>query len=560
MRKFKTWVIALGAIVLLFLIFKTLAGYVPKETNRLPYFTLISTLRMFAAYLFSLIFAISYGYLAATKKWAEKVLLPILDILQSIPILGFFPVAVGFFIALLKGERLGIEIAAIFLIFTSQAWNMAFGVYESIITIPKDLSRAVSVYDLKGWLKFKRLYFPASIPKLVYNSMMSWAGGWYFLMACEIISLGAAEYTLPGLGSFLMQSSETGRVDLILAGLFALAFIITTLYLLIFRPFSFWADKFSYQMVATGETTPKSLWLSWIKDALIFLQLGQLWNKLLLVLGKTSSFVKKHTKSQCEWFRAVTASRIFKKIGLTLLIIFAFYLIYWASHTIARVTSQPFPSEAKLIPVAILASFLRLALAYLICLSWTIPLAVLIGENERAAKLLMPIIQIIASMPATAFFPLIVIIVLSHLWGGMNTASILLIMTGMQWYILFNAIAGVQIIPADMRQSVKSFRVSGWLYWKRLLLPAIFPSLITGSITGWGGGWNALIVSEFLTFRSKTYQAFGIGSLLVKAARDGNSLMILLCLTGMTVSIVLMNRFIWRTLYEKAVVKYSIEI
>jgi NitT/TauT family transport system permease protein len=516
---------------------------------------------MLAAYILSLTFALTYGYAAAARKWAEKVLLPALDVLQSVPVLGFFPVAVGFFILLFRGERVGIELASVFLIFTSQAWNMAFGVYESTTTIPKDILRATASYGTRGWLKFKRLYFPASLPKLVYNSMMSWAGGWYFLMACEIIALGARRFTLPGLGSFLLDSSDKGRVDLILLGLAVLILIIVALDALFWRPLTSWAKKFTYQMTPAGQTTPQSVWLSQIKDMFILFRFNRGWVALLRlarIVNQPINNLIRRVENLRAWPRI---KRALRSISLAVLAAAALYGTYWALQGLMRLFSHPIPSEAKAIPLSILASFLRLAMAYILCLAWTVPTAVLIGENERVSRFLMPLIQVTASIPATALFPLIVVVVVHHLWGGMNLASILLILTGMQWYVLFNLIAGVRAIPADLKEAVRSFGVSRWSYLRRVLLPGIFPSLITGSITGWGGGWNALIVSEYLRFQGKTRTVFGIGMLLDKATYEtGNSLMILLCLVGIIMVIVLMNQLLWRKLYAKASTKYVIEL
>ncbi|MDI6690086.1 MAG: ABC transporter permease subunit [Actinomycetota bacterium] len=560
MNRLKVGLMILIPFILLLLVLRYIAGYMPGEARNLPFFAFCSFSRMLVAYVFSFIFAIAYGYASATRKWAEKTLLPALDILQSVPVLGFFPVAVLLFISVFRGERFGIELASIFLIFTSQAWNMAFGVYESIITIPKDLRRASAAYGLRGWLRFKRLFLPACVPKLIYNSMMSWAGGWYFLMACEIISLGCIRHRLPGLGSFLLLSSAKGRFDLILWGLMVLILIIVALDTLVWRPLSLWANKFTYQMTATGETAPQSPLFSLYKDIIIFLRLNYIEIKFLKLVEIIDRPIKKLYSRLKGWTFWRSLVKGVKAMALIPICGGAIYIAYWVTIGLMNIFSRPFPAEAKLIPLAILASFARLSAAYILCLAWTIPMAVLIGKNERLSRVLTPLIQIAASIPATALFPLIVIVVIHYLWGGMDLASILLVLTGMQWYVLFNLLAGVRSIPADLDQAVKSFGVSGWNYWKRLILPAIFPSLITGSITGWGGGWNALIVSEYLFFRGKTHTAFGIGMLLDKATYEmGDSLMILLSLTGMILTIVIMNRFVWRRLYEKAATKYVIE-
>ncbi|MCK4776880.1 MAG: ABC transporter permease subunit, partial [Actinomycetia bacterium] len=495
-----------------FLIRKSI-GLLPAEGRHLPLDTAYSLFRMFAAYILSLFFAIAFGFGAAYKGWARKILLPTIDILQSIPVVGFFPVAVLFFISLFNGERIGVELASVFLIFTSQAWNMAFGIYESLITIPKDLKRAMSSLNLTGWLKFKNFLFPACIPKLTYNSMVSWANGWYFLMACEIISIGSKKFSLPGLGSFLFTSTEKGRLDLTLIAFGVLTIIIILMDILIWRPLTAWSDKFIYQTTPGGETKPKSALLSYFKDFVFFFKIVHVWKFLFnlfeLMIIKIELLVKKTTPGIKRFLKVFLQLLI--TIVSAILLTLALFQVY---PLILAFADKGLPAEASLIPLGIIVSFFRILIAYIICLAWTYPLAILIGENEKISKALMPIVQIFASIPATAIFPLIVIFVTKYFIGGMNLASILLVLTGMQWYILFNLIAGIRVIPKEIKESAQAFGASRWFYFKRILLPASFPSLITGSITGWGGAWNALVVSEYVIFQHQTHTAFGIGSLL----------------------------------------------
>ncbi|MEM2925718.1 MAG: ABC transporter permease subunit [Methanocellales archaeon] len=504
---------------------------------------------MFFAYLISLVFSISYGYLAATNKRAEKVMLPVLDVLQSVPVLGFFPAAVLFFISLFQGSIIGVELAAIFLIFTGQAWNMAFGVYESITTIPKDLNDAVDSFGVIGIRKFAKLIFPACIPKLVYNSIMSWAGGWYFLIACEIITTGSDSYKLPGLGSFLMESSIKGDLNALLIGLAILIFIIVILDLFIWRPLSIWSENFKYEYTGvSGRKTSASPLLSMIS------RISYYWLQILEAIGSLSTQISRAISRHKGVLRVVRISVYFLFLAIVM------SAIGYAALKLLPAFTEPFPRDAYLIPQAILFSMARLLVAYFLCLSWTLPIAVLIAKHERASKYLTPVIEIAASIPAVALFPLIVLLLI-RFTGTMDIPAIILILTGMQWYLLFNLIAGVKSIPADIEEATRSFGVKQWLYWKRILLPGIYPSFITGSITAWGGGWNALIVSEFVVFGGQTYYAFGIGYLLSRSTFiDPDPRMIIISVIGMIITIFLVNKFIWRSLYKKAELRYKIEM
>jgi NitT/TauT family transport system permease protein len=535
----------LGYFFLYFFIF----GSAIIEFPVLSFYALSSLYRMLLAYLISLAFSISYGYLAATNKKAEKVMLPVLDVLQSVPVLGFFPAAVLFFISLFQGSIIGVELAAIFLIFTGQAWNMAFGVYESITTIPKDLNSAVDSFGVTGIRKFAKLIFPACIPKLVYNSIMSWAGGWYFLIACEIITTGSDSYKLPGIGSFLMESSIKGDLNALLIGLAILIFIIVVLDLFVWRPLSIWSENFKYEYTGVSERkTSASPLLSMIS------RISYYWLQILEAIGSLSTQISRAISKHKGVLRVVRIVVYFLFLAIVV------GAIGYAALKLLPVFTEPFPSDAYLIPQAILFSMARLLVAYLLCLSWTLPIAVFIAKHERALKYLTPVIEIAASIPAVALFPLIVLLLI-RFTGTMDIPAIILILTGMQWYLLFNLIAGVKSIPADIEEAACSFGVKKWLYWKRILLPGIYPSFITGSITAWGGGWNALIVSEFIVFGGQTYYAFGIGYLLSKSTFiDPNPRMIIISVIGMIITIFLVNKFIWRSLYKKAEMKYKIEM
>ena len=525
--------------------------------EKLPLYGLYSFTRMLVAYLLSLVFSIVYGYLAATSRRAERFLVPILDVLQSVPIIGFFPAAIYLFIRLTGGGELGIELASVFLIFTSQAWNMTFGVYEAILTIPTDAREVLESFGASRWLTFKRLLLPACVPKLVYNTIMSWAGGWYFLMAAEIIAVGPVHYKLPGLGSLMYTAAEQGRIGLMLLALGTLVGIIVAMDFLLWRPLSVWAEIFRYEFTAAPPS--RSQVLDWWRHSQVahlvkttFQTMGHIASRVIFVAVQQLrlqhlGIVVARGKRPLGWM--MTAG------GITV----AGYLTWRAVDALIAAFSQPVPHDAVQIPLAILASLGRLTLAYLIALVWTVPLSIWIGENERVARVVTPIAEIGASIPATALFPLIVLFVI-RVFGGMNAASVLLVLTGMQWYLLFNLIAGARAIPQELKEMARSFRLPRWRYWQRVVFPALLPSLLTGSITGWGGGWNALIVSEYFVYNQKIYHVLGIGALLDRATYElGNGALILLTLGAMVGIITLLNRLVWRRLYQWAARRYRLD-
>ncbi|HIE66217.1 MAG: ABC transporter permease subunit [Nitrospira sp.] len=526
--------------------------------SQLPYYASYSLLRMSVAYLISFVFSIIYGYIAATVQKAEGPMIAVLDLLQSIPILGFFPVAVLFFINLFQGSRWGIEAASIFLIFTSMSWNMAFSVYESLKTLPKDLAEASDAFCVRGWLRFRKNIFPICIPKLVYSSMLSWSGGWYFLIAAEIIAIGPVKHRLPGLGSFLIQSTETGQLIRTCSGLAVLILIIVFFHLFIWKPLSVWSEKFRYE--SSSSTTP---------SASFVLQ----WYRKLLSLKLFSSTriaqqphpLPGHPKPSPQ-HKKPPISTTGGKIGLIALKGIGILAVGLISYGVGKSVlllieglTPPFPPEVGMIPMAILASFLRLTIAYIIALAWTLPAAIWVGENPRAFRIFTPLAEIGAAIPAPALFPFFIFFAINT-FGGMNGAAILLILTGMQWYLFFNLIGGVRSIPGDLKEAARSFGLTKWQYWKRLYLPAVFPSLITGSITAWGGGWNALIVSEYIVYQQKTYSVIGIGAMLDRAIYEaGDTRMILFTLLAMIITIALLNRLFWRRLYLYAITRYKFE-
>jgi len=537
----------------------------------LAVYALFSFLRMGSAYILALGFSYFFGYLAGTNKRAEKTIVPAVDVLQSVPILGFFPVAIVFFISLFKGMRIGVELASVFLIFTSMTWNIFFGVYEAIKTIPEDLKYAAEAFKLDSWLRLTQVALPPTVPKAVYNSMLSWANGWYFLIASEIIAGGSGEFNLPGLGSYLMGGARNGDIGAILMGIFMIALIVTILDVSFWRHLNLWAEKFKYESVpsAVSETIPEDRetkeksWpemrifsFSWLPSSaeykskvssFINRSFSLVYNSIFLSYG----FYKKKEKIIGGAFSAGGLLFLFY-IALKSAA-FLFNLPYFLSIETAQEKAFVF-----LIPKAIFYSLLRVMAAYVISLAVALPLSAYIAGNEKASHKLLPLIEIMASIPAIAIFPIIVVGIIEYT-KSVDIAAVALIITGMLWYLIFNLTGAVKSMPGDLKEAAKAFNITGLRYWKRVGLPAVFPSLATGSITAIGGGWNAIIVAEYITYKGAEYSTLGIGYLLNLATFKLKSTKLLFfALMAMVVVIFLINRLIWRRIYNLAVEKYKI--
>jgi NitT/TauT family transport system permease protein len=557
--------LALAAIVALFFAYRDsaeLALHPPEfspSIGRLPFYAFSSFYRMLAAYVVALFFSIGYGMAAARGGIWERVLIPTVDIAQSVPVVGFFPAAIFFFVALAHGHQIGVELAAIFLIFTSQAWNMTLGVYEAVKTLPADSKEALETFGVSGWLRFKRLLMPACVPKLVYNSILSWVAGWYYLIECEIIAVGPANYRLPGLGSFLMDAAEHGAWFDLGAGLLTLLTIIVLMDAIVWQPLTIWSDKFRYEFAASSQTA-RSLGaldaLGGIGPAVTRALRVVLMPPYRAIARATAAMPRVTIPTNPA---ARRAGRIMRTFFIASLVLFIAYAIGAGLVELARALLKPWPAEAKQIPIATLASFMRMIIAYLISLAWTVPCALAASESPRFNRFLAPAAEIVGAMPATALFPLIVVFVI-RVTGEMNLASILLILTGMQWYLLFNLLAGVNQVPEDLKEAARVFGLSRLATWRKLILPACLPSLITGSLTAWGGGWNALIVSEYFVFRGDTYKVTGLGALLdIATYKTGNGTMVLLSLLSMVAVVLVLNRLVWRRFYNLATERYRLD-
>lgn len=527
---------------------------VSTDIRNLPMYVLKSVGRMTGAYILSLIFTLVYGYIAAHNERAEKIMVPVLDILQSIPVLSFLPAVVLGLIALFPNDNIGLELSCIILIFTGQAWNMTFSFYHSIKILPKDLKEASSVFGLNKWQNFKKLEVPFSIIGLVWNSMMSWAGGWFFLMACEMFTLKGKDFRLPGIGSFLQTAASQGNTRALTWGIAALILVIVLLDQLFWKPVTVWADKFKIELTESGEA-PRSFVLTLLRRSVI---IEFLLEKIFEPFAeKINNFIDKFAVKLSNREKAKG-----KGIGFTVKWIFRISicgLLLYSGLNAFKLLMQLSKDEWGRILPAVGYSFLRVIAAQVIALIWTVPVGVAIGMNKKIANILQPIIQVVASIPATALFPVILVFFMNEL-GGLNVASVLLMLMGTQWYILFNVIAGAMAIPEDLKAAAKTFGVSGWKKWKILILPSIFPYLLTGMVTATGGCWNASIVSEYVNFGGKTVSTIGLGALISEATEKGNYPLLLIGTLVMCIVVVGVNKTLWKRLYTLSEEKFKIEL
>ncbi|MDW8277722.1 MAG: ABC transporter permease subunit [Anaerolineales bacterium] len=518
------------------------------EPTALPWYALLSVGRMTAAYTLSLLFTLFYGRAAAYNRSAERILMPLLDVLQSVPILSFLPVVLLSLSAILP-QGIAVELASIVLIFTSQAWNLTFGWYQSLTTIPKELREASSIFRLNAWLRFKKLELPFGMIGLIWNSMMSWAGGWFFLMAAEIFTVGARDFRLPGLGAYLHEAANQGDTRAILWGLAALVLTIITLDQLVWRPLLAWSDRFKLEMVESDQ--PPTSWFYNVMHNSSLVNALRGWLAPLLEGLDTWLIRRAPMRDASE----TTTGR--NPLNLLFGLALGAALLYGGLRAGLMLWSVP-PAQWGQIALGVVATLLRVMLSLSIALAWTIPVGVLIGTNRRAAAILQPVVQVTASIPATAIFPVFLLLVV-NLVGGLNLAAVFLMLMGTQWYLLFNVIAGATAIPQDLKYTAALMGLNGWARWRTLILPALFPYIVTGGITASGGAWNASIVAEYVEFGGQTLFTTGIGSLIAQATARGDYPLLLAATLSMVLTVVLINRLFWRPLYKIAEDKYRME-
>jgi len=499
---------------------------------------------MLVALFCSLLFSFAFAAIAARYRSAEKIMIPALDVLQSIPVLGFLSITVTGFIALFPGNLLGVECAAIFAIFTSQAWNMAFSLYQSLRTVPSELSEAARIFQLSSWQRFWRLELPFALPALLWNMMMSMSGGWFFVVASEAISVSGQDIKLPGIGSYIAQAIAEQNLRAIGWAIMAMLIGIMLYDQLLFRPLLAWANKFKFEETP-GDDAQQSWLLTWMRRTdllqplfdrgIAFMERG------LLYFRKThdGTSIQSRPKRQAQWSeRAVDAVIMaLALIATWKLVVFIHTEVGWGEF--GRVFGLGCLTMLRVVVLIILAS-----------LVW-VPIGIKIGMNPRLAEKAQPIAQFLAAFPANLMFPLVVLVVVHFRLNPDIWLSPLMVF-GTQWYILFNVIAGASTIPTELRFAAANLGLSRWLKWKRFLLPAVFPSFVTGAITASGGSWNASIVAEYVSWGDTTLTAAGIGSYIAQMTAQGDFPRIALGIGVMCIFVMGFNRFVWRKLYELA--------
>ena len=528
---------------------------VPISTSigALPLYAFYSIVRMTIAYFLSLAFAVSYGYIAAYNPRVEPWMVGVLDILQSIPVLSFLPPVVLAMVALIPGHQVGIEMAVILLIFTGQVWNLAFSFYSSLKTIPREMVEASRIYRYSGWQRFWQLEIPYATIGLVWNSIVSVAGGWFALIFCETFTMGDRNFQLPGLGSYIQTATFNGDVRALLAGIFTVVLIVVATDQLVWRPLIAWSDKFKFEQVESADRVTSPILELLRRSKILETVPGRIRDRVEEPVYRRLSATK-----ECRVVKPLDAAPKKSSPALWALAFAAGLAVCWAAaQAVLMLRTITWP-DLRLLLDGAAATFLRVNASLLLSAAWTIPVGVAIGLNPRLARIVQPLAQIMASVPATAFFP-VLLMALVRIGGGLGVGSVLLMLLGTQWYILFNVIAGAMSIPSDLREVASLFHFTPWQRWTRLILPGIFPYLITGMVTASGGAWNASVMAEYSHVKDRTLETIGLGAQIDAATDNGRFPMLLLATIFISLMVVTMNRLVWRRLYRLAETRFKLE-
>lgn len=539
----------------------------------LPRYTLFSGIRGGVAYFISLAFTLVSGYCAAKSKTAEKIIIPLLDILQSIPVLGFLPPLVLGLVALFPRSNVGLELATILMIWSSQCWNMAFSFYGSLKSIPSDLIEASTVIGLDWKQRLLRVELPFSAVDLTWNSVFSMAGGWFFLSACEAFTLGEHPFRLPGIGAYMAVAISKGNTQAMVLGVIAMILLIVVMDILIWRPILAWVQKYRIEEVpGTGSTEP--LMQIFIRESKILRWIKLLWRKRVQSLERTlrsrdsnSSLIevelpgRRRRKPQPKWgipFRTWFQSPVLSKTLLWSFNAIVLILIVWGLTKLFQVLSGVGFSTWVILLRNTIWTLIRVFLAVFLCSLWTVPFGIWIATSRTRLRIAQPLIQIIASFPAPMLYPLALAfffrIGINFDWGSM-----FLMMIGVQGYVLFNILAGALRIPQELGYALSLIDVTRWDRWKRLYLPSVFPSLVTGWATATGGAWNASVITEVISYYGKPLETGGLGATINLATSTGNFKMLIAALTVMVAVVVLLNRTFWARLYHIAQSRYKMD-
>jgi NitT/TauT family transport system permease protein len=517
------------------------------SASALPRYALFSLSRGLLAYVLSLSFTLVYGYWAAKDRLAERLLVPALDILQSIPVLGFMPGLVLALVALFPRSNIGLELAAVVMIFTGQAWNMTFSFYHSLRSVPQDQREASTVYRFNWWQRLKWVELPFSALGLVWNSMMSMAGGWFFLMINEAFVLGDQDFRLPGLGSYMSVAVARGDVGAMVGAVAAMSAMIVLVDQVLWRPVVVWAQKFRVEESAEAEVVSSWL-LDWLRRSrLIAWASGRLRQLASWRAGAARPASGTREEAARPWPAAAS------KVLLAALVL-AFAL---GSYRLIEMLGTVSGSQWSATLLSAFATLGRVLAAVALGTLWALPAGLAIGLSPRLSRRLQPVVQVVASFPAPMLFPA-VIALLHLLHVSLGWGSIVLMLLGTQWYILFNVVAGAMAIPADLREAARSYRIGGFQRFRLVLFPAVFPYLVTGWVTAAGGAWNASIVAEYVSFRGSTLSTWGIGAQISRAAEQGKFALLAAGVVVLSATVVAFNRTVWRRLYQIAEERFSL--
>jgi NitT/TauT family transport system permease protein len=528
---------------------------ISHSISALPAYAFYSMVRMAIAYLLSLIFAITYGYLAAYNSRVEAWMIGVLDILQSIPVFSFLPPVVLAMVALVPSHQLGIEMAVILLIFTSQVWNMAFSFYSSLKSIPREMLETTRIYRYSAWQRFWQLEMPYAAIGLVWNSIVSVAGGWFALMICETFTMGVRSFQLPGLGSYIQSATDSGDIRALLSGIGAVVLIVVATDQLVWRPLIAWSDKFKFEQVESADRVTSPILELLRRSELLVSLPGRIFRGLEEPLYRRMARTK-----DCRIVHPLDEDQARRKAsaGLWALAAAAIGVACWGIMQAALLLQSVTWPELRLLLEGAAATYLRVNASLLLSALWTIPVGVAIGLNPKLARIVQPVAQVMASIPASALYP-VLLIGLIKIGGGIGVGSFALMLLGTQWYILFNVIAGAMSIPSDLKEAAAVYRFTRWQRWTKLILPGIFPFLITGMVTASGGAWNASVMAEYAHVKDRTLETIGLGAQISSATDSGRFPIILLATIFISLMVVTMNRLVWRKLYRLAETRYKLE-
>ena len=525
------------------------------DPRALPGYTLLSLSRGFAAYLLSLVFTLVYGTIAAHSKRAEKVMIPLLDIGQGIPVLGFLPGLVLGMVALFPHSNVGLELACVLMIFTGQVWNMVFSFYGSVRSVPAELREVARIHRF-GWFKtFRTVEVSSSAIGLVWNSMMSMAGGWFFLTVNEAFTLGNRDFRLPGVGSYMAVAIAKGDRRAMLWAVVAMSVMILAVDQLLWKPLVAWSERFRLEELSSHDK-PKSWVLDLLRRSPLMRRLRRL-RRSHGALGGSRGTAAPAPEPAAPRVDADRAGLVLRQSLLWLLGTAAVGGAAWGSVRLVHLLISVPGKDWRTLAAALGATFLRTAGALAVATLWTVPAGILIGRSPKWSRRLQPVVQLVASFPAPMIFPLVTAAMLA-LRVPFSVIASMLMLLGAQWYVLFNVLAGASAIPHDLEEAAETYHVDGVARWRKLFLPAVFPYLVTGLITAAGGAWNASIVAETLEYQGHTLETFGLGSTITHATQSANFPLLAAGVLAMSAALILLNRAVWRPLYRLAESRYAL--